>query len=111
MNPTKHQRKVLTFISSYTEKHGYSPSYREIAEKLKYSSIATVALHVDSLIERGYLVKRPNEARSLVVVDRVELDVVERTKKALEGSTKAQRDTLRKALELLGYHRAAELID
>jgi hypothetical protein len=35
---------------------------------LNYTSVATVALHVNSLIRRGHLIKRDRSARSLEVV-------------------------------------------
>lgn len=66
--PTKKQKELLTFIEAFIAEHGYSPSYREIMTSLDYTSVATVALHVNSLIKRGHLQKRDNEARSLEVV-------------------------------------------
>ena len=66
--PTKKQRELLAYIESFIAEHGYSPSYREIKEGLSYNSVATVALHVNSLIGRGHLKKRDYSARSLEVV-------------------------------------------
>ncbi len=66
--PTKKQKELLSFIEAFIAEHGYSPSYREIMTSLDYTSVATVALHVNSLIKRGHLQKRDNEARSLEVV-------------------------------------------
>jgi SOS-response transcriptional repressor LexA len=68
IRPTKKQREILTFIESFIGEHGYSPSYREIMNGLNYTSVATVALHVNSLINRGHLRKRDHSARSLEVV-------------------------------------------
>lgn len=65
IRPTKKQRELLTFIGEFIQQHGYSPSYREIMTGLGYTSIATVALHVRSLIKRGHLKKRDYSARSL----------------------------------------------
>lgn len=59
-------------MSSFIEKNGYSPSYREIASGLKLSSVATVAQHIDALVEKGLLVKGNNSARSLVPVEEVQ---------------------------------------
>lgn len=69
VRPTKKQRELLTFIEDFIAKNGYSPSYREIMDGLKYTSVATVALHVNSLIKRGHLKKRDRSARSLEVVN------------------------------------------
>jgi len=65
IRPTKKQRELLTFIGEFIAQHGYSPSYREIMTGQKYTSVATVALHVNNLIKRGHLRKRDYSARSL----------------------------------------------
>jgi len=74
VRPTKKQRELLGFIQQFIGEHGYSPSYREIMKGLHYTSVATVALHVGNLIKRGHLRKRDRSARSLEVVDTVEID-------------------------------------
>ena len=68
VRPTKKQRELLGFIESFIKENGYSPSYREIMNGLGYTSVATVALHVNNLIKRGHLRKRDRSARSLEVV-------------------------------------------
>lgn len=68
VRPTKKQRELLTFIEQFIGEHGYSPSYREIMSGLNYTSVATVALHINNLIRRGHLRKRDHSARSLEVV-------------------------------------------
>lgn len=69
VRPTKKQRELLTFIERFIGEHGYSPSYREIMAGLNYTSVATVALHVNNLIKRGHLRKRDHSARSLEVTE------------------------------------------
>lgn len=66
--PTKKQHQTLEFIREFIKEHGYSPSYREIMRGCNYTSVATVALHVNSLIKRGHIIKRDKSARSLEVV-------------------------------------------
>jgi repressor LexA len=68
VRPTKKQRELLTYIERFIGEHGYSPSYREIMTGLNYTSVATVALHINNLIRRGHLRKRDHSARSLEVV-------------------------------------------
>lgn len=68
VRPTKKQRELLTFIDEFIKEHGYSPSYREIMTGCNYTSVATVALHVNNLITRGHLHKKDRSARSLEVV-------------------------------------------
>ncbi len=72
IRPTKKQRDLLDFISAFIAEHGYSPSYREIMSGLNYTSVATVALHVNNLIKRGHIQKRDRSARSLEVVNSTE---------------------------------------
>lgn len=74
LRPTKKQRETLSFIEQFISQHGYSPSYREIMRGCNYTSVATVALHVNNLIARGHLQKRDNSARSLEVVAVTEKD-------------------------------------
>ena len=69
IRPTKKQREILTYIEEFIGAHGYSPSYREIMKGLNYTSVATVSLHVNSLITRGHLRKRDHSARSIEVVN------------------------------------------
>jgi len=66
--PTKRQRELLTFLDGFIKGYGYGPSYREIMRALNYRSVSTVAIHIDNLITKGYVVKRDHTARSLEVV-------------------------------------------
>ena len=72
VRPTKKQRELMTLIGAFIGENGYSPSYREIMAGLGYTSVATVALHVRSLIKRGHLRKRDYSARSLELTHPVE---------------------------------------
>jgi SOS-response transcriptional repressor LexA len=67
--PTKQQQQILIFINDFITKHGYSPTYREIKKALNYSSISIVAKHINNLIEKGLVRKKPRSARSLEIVD------------------------------------------
>ena len=72
IRPTKKQKELLSYIETFIAEHGYSPSYREIMQGLNYTSVATVALHVNNLIKRGQVRKRDRSARSLEVVTAAE---------------------------------------
>jgi repressor LexA len=87
IRPTKKQKELLGFIEQFITAHGYSPSYREIMAGLDYTSVATVALHVNSLIKRGHLRKRDRSARSLEVVDMAEAAKI-RTNQVAPGEEK-----------------------
>ena len=65
---TKRQRELLNFVDGFIKEHGYGPSYREIMSGLGYKSVSTVAIHINGLIEKGYVRKRDNSARTLEVV-------------------------------------------
>lgn len=67
--PSKKQHELLEYIEKFVNEHGYGPSYREIMAGCSYSSVATVALHVNNLIKKGHLRKKDRSARSLEVVD------------------------------------------
>jgi len=68
VRPTKKQQELLNYIERFVAEHGYGPSYREIMNGCNYSSVATVAVHINNLITRGHLTKRDHSARSLEVV-------------------------------------------
>ena len=68
VRPAKKQKELLLFIERFIAEHGYGPSYREIMRGCDYTSVATVAVHVNNLINRGHLTKRDRSARSLEVV-------------------------------------------
>lgn len=63
--PTKKQQELLNFIDGFIKGNGYGPSYREIMRALDYKSVSTVAVHVDGLIARGWLMKKDHSARTL----------------------------------------------
>jgi repressor LexA len=65
---TKKQRQILDYVESFVETNGYSPSYEEIAEHFRYSSLATVHEHLTNLEQKGFLRKNYNKSRSLEVV-------------------------------------------
>lgn len=64
---TRRQKDLLDFLASFIEKHGYSPSYEEIASGMKLTSLATVHKHIHSLETKGYLKRGFNQSRSLEI--------------------------------------------
>lgn len=67
---TRRQKEVMDFLSSFIEKHGYSPSYEEIASGLGLASLATVHKHVQALESKQYLRRSYNHSRSLEIAER-----------------------------------------
>ncbi len=52
---TPKQKQILEYVEEFIEDNGYSPSYREIADHFGFSSVATVAEHIENLRLKGYL--------------------------------------------------------
>ena len=64
---TKRQKQVVEYIAEFVEKHGYSPSYEEMAAGLGLASLATVHKHVLALEAKHYLRRSYNQSRSVEV--------------------------------------------
>ena len=122
--PTKKQKELLNFIDGFIKGYGYGPSYREIMRALDYKSVSTVAIHINGLITRGWLVKKDNSARSLMVMmpantatnstaaavvnpsaEKVIKAKLDELKNDGEANAEAIQ-TLEKALQILGYTEA-----
>lgn len=65
---TRRQKEVIDFLSTFTSRNGYSPSYEEIAAGLGLSSLATVHKHVTNLQNKGLLQRSHNRSRSIDVL-------------------------------------------
>ncbi len=55
---TRRQKEVLEFITHFVEKHGYEPSYQQIAWHLGVSSKAGIARHIKCLESQGLITRR-----------------------------------------------------
>mgnify|MGYP005839015741 CR=1 FL=1 len=66
---TSKQNAILNFIKEYVSKHGYAPSYREIAHRFKLKSIATVHKHMKALISKEKIKKKYNAKRSIEFIE------------------------------------------
>lgn len=67
---TRRQKEVMDFLSTFIAKHGYSPSYEEIASGLGLASLATVHKHIQALESKQYVRRSYNHSRSLEVGER-----------------------------------------
>ena len=67
---TRRQRELMEFLTGFIEKHGYNPSYDEIAAGLGLASLATVHKHIQALEAKQYLRRNYNHSRSLEVGER-----------------------------------------
>jgi len=84
---TPKQKRVLSFITHFTRREGYTPTLREIAEYLR-KSLPTAQHYVEELERKGYLTKTENLTRGITPIE--------------EGSTE---------IPLLGYIAAGEPIE
>ncbi|HEX8845986.1 MAG TPA: transcriptional repressor LexA [Pyrinomonadaceae bacterium] len=55
---TQRQKEILDYIMRFIERHGYEPSYAQIARHFGVSSKATIAKHIAALEQRGLLSRR-----------------------------------------------------
>jgi repressor LexA len=65
---TRRQKEVIDFLTGFTQKNGYSPSYEEIAQGLGLNSLATVHKHITNLQNKGMLQRAHNRSRSIDVL-------------------------------------------
>ncbi len=68
MTLTKRQKEVLDFLVNFHNKHGYAPSFEEIARSLKLTSLATVHKHITTLERKGFVRRGYNQSRSIEVM-------------------------------------------
>jgi repressor LexA len=59
--------QAYQFVVEFIHEHGYSPSFREIADGVGINSTRTVSRYLTQLRDRGLVEWTPNIARSLRV--------------------------------------------
>jgi repressor LexA len=67
MTLTPRQRAILSTVEAYYATYGYSPTLKEIADRLGGLSTSHVAYSLDRLQELGYLTRHPLKARTIVL--------------------------------------------
>lgn len=102
MKLTKKQLAVVNFLEDFMEENGCSPTYREIQAGLGLSSVSAVAEHIDNLVKKGVLEKKPGEARTLVVLDFRHKETVELFKMKMLSCDEQGQKILEQAAEILG---------
>ncbi|HEY6187229.1 MAG TPA: transcriptional repressor LexA [Pyrinomonadaceae bacterium] len=58
---TQRQKEILDYITRFIARHGYEPSYAQIARHFGVSSKATIAKHIAALERRGLLSRRRDD--------------------------------------------------
>ena len=71
---TKKQKEVLDFIKQFHAQNKYPPSIRQICSAINLSSPATVHVHINHLVDKGYIKrsKEGNRAMELLVPNEYE---------------------------------------
>lgn len=71
---TNRQKEILTYIKKFYANHKYPPSIRQIGTALNLNSPATIHVHINNLINKGYLKRSPdsNHAIELLVENEFE---------------------------------------
>lgn len=62
---TKRQEETLNFIKEFIVSHGYPPTVREICKALDVSSPATVHVHLNNLVNKGFIKKEETKNRAI----------------------------------------------
>lgn len=62
---TKKQKQVLEFIKQFYAEKKYPPSIRQICTAINLSSPATVHVHINHLVEKGYIKRSDNGNKAI----------------------------------------------
>jgi len=66
----RRQRQIIDFIAQFTQRKGYSPNLRDIADAMGLTSLATVHEHINRLVKKGVVKKTmAGGTRGIVLVD------------------------------------------
>jgi repressor LexA len=60
---TRRQREVFDYISLFIERHGYEPSYQQIARHFRIRSKSAIAKHIVALETQGLLSRRADNGK------------------------------------------------
>ena len=64
---TPKQQQIYDFILSFSGRHGYPPSVREIGEHVGLKSPSTVHFHLKGMEEKGIITKAEGKTRAITV--------------------------------------------
>lgn len=65
---TRKQMEVLATIKEFIKLHGYSPSFREIADLVHLASPSTVYGHLGQLKKKGFINWEPTQPRTIQIL-------------------------------------------
>ncbi|WP_419962196.1 helix-turn-helix domain-containing protein [Psychrobacillus sp. BM2] len=64
----KRQLQIYVYIKNFISEKNYSPSIREIANAVGYSSSSSVHRHLDTMREKGYIDFIDSYSRTLQII-------------------------------------------
>ena len=67
-NLTSRQEEILVYIKKFYAENKYTPSIRQICAHFKLNSSATVKVHLDGIIEKGFLRRNSRNPRYLEIM-------------------------------------------
>jgi len=102
---TRRQKELYDFLLNFVDQNGYSPSFEEIAEGMKLSSLATVHKHITNLEQKGLLRRDYNRSRS---IDLLKPRGLMKTSLAVAAAATAQANL---SLPLLGRIAAGQPLE
>jgi repressor LexA len=65
LNLTKRQQEIFDYIKTYSRKHGYPPTVRDIGKAIGLTSSSTVHTHLANLEKIGMIRRDPSKPRAL----------------------------------------------
>ncbi|MCR5517422.1 MAG: transcriptional repressor LexA [Lachnospiraceae bacterium] len=63
------QQEIIDFIRNSIVSKGYAPSVRDICDAVHLKSTSSVAAHLDTLEEKGYIRRASNKSRTIEILD------------------------------------------
>lgn len=66
---TSKQEEVLDYIREYKEENGYTPTFKEIQERFRYSSVSSAWGCVQALRKKNFVDVMSNVARGIRLKD------------------------------------------
>lgn len=89
------QLKILEFLTSFQEKHGYSPSIRQIGDSIDVKSTSLVDYYLNQLEGQGYISREGRVSRSIRVLHPVYSPTpAAKLTRAVRDTSEALRDVL-----------------
>lgn len=110
---SKKQKLFLDFVDNFIKNNQFSPSYREIASGLNYKSLATVAEHINNLINLGYLKKSNKGSRSIELtnINQKPLELIDQIKIRYNQLNELEKNKVNQSFKILNIDILNELLN